>query len=381
MRTVPTTLQNHLDGNVLTLARMWKVTRTDGVILGFTDHTRDIVFEDVTYTKGLATSSLNSSEGLQVDNVDIDSFLDSVNEVDIEAGKYDNAQVEFFVVNYIDTTAGKVILKTGRVGEIHRSDGRFKAEIRGLTQQLGVQFGRVFTPLCDVALGSVKCGVVLKGNQSVTISDLTFDPTGGNFITRDDNGSWFGDGFRKGFDIDISGSTSNDGQFTIIDIPNDFTLEVSQTVVSEGPTSSVTCTVLNPFFQSGTVDGVDSVSPRRIFTDSTIVSAVTGIAFQTNFFAEGRVTFTSGANSGITRDIRVSSAGGDFECFLEFPFDIAVSDTFEVTAGCDKTFDTCKNKFDNVINFRGFPDIPTVETVHESPINVGRTSEFTGLAP
>jgi len=29
-----------------------------------------------------------------------------------------------------------------------------------------------------------------------------------------------------------------------------------------------------------------------------------------------------------------------------------------VTAGCDKRFDTCRNRFNNAVNFRGFPHIP-----------------------
>jgi uncharacterized phage protein (TIGR02218 family) len=37
---------------------------------------------------------------------------------------------------------------------------------------------------------------------------------------------------------------------------------------------------------------------------------------------------------------------------------IAPGDTFAVTAGCDKRFATCRDRFDNVLNFRGFPHIP-----------------------
>ena len=40
------------------------------------------------------------------------------------------------------------------------------------------------------------------------------------------------------------------------------------------------------------------------------------------------------------------------------PEPIAAGDTFVVTAGCDKRFATCRDRFDNVVNFRGFPHIP-----------------------
>ena len=34
------------------------------------------------------------------------------------------------------------------------------------------------------------------------------------------------------------------------------------------------------------------------------------------------------------------------------------TDPFTVTAGCDKRFETCRDRFANSINFRGFPHIP-----------------------
>jgi len=33
-------------------------------------------------------------------------------------------------------------------------------------------------------------------------------------------------------------------------------------------------------------------------------------------------------------------------------------DTFTLTAGCDKRFETCRAKFANALNFRGFPHMP-----------------------
>ena len=42
MKTIATDLAVHLTGEVTTLATCWKITRRDGVILGFTDHIRDL---------------------------------------------------------------------------------------------------------------------------------------------------------------------------------------------------------------------------------------------------------------------------------------------------------------------------------------------------
>ena len=40
------------------------------------------------------------------------------------------------------------------------------------------------------------------------------------------------------------------------------------------------------------------------------------------------------------------------------PEPLPIADTFVVTAGCDKRFATCRDRFANAVNFRGFPHIP-----------------------
>ena len=40
------------------------------------------------------------------------------------------------------------------------------------------------------------------------------------------------------------------------------------------------------------------------------------------------------------------------------PGDVVAGDTFDIFAGCDKQFATCKSKYSNHLNFRGFPHIP-----------------------
>ena len=37
---------------------------------------------------------------------------------------------------------------------------------------------------------------------------------------------------------------------------------------------------------------------------------------------------------------------------------VEASDRFHITAGCDKQFSTCQEKFGNALNFRGFPHMP-----------------------
>jgi len=63
----------------------------------------------------------------------------------------------------------------------------------------------------------------------------------------------------------------------------------------------------------------------------------------------------------------VGNSEGRFEIFLPMPFPIQKGDRFKVYPGCDRYFGTCKDRFDNVVNFRGFPHIPGRDAVMKYP--------------
>jgi len=44
--------------------------------------------------------------------------------------------------------------------------------------------------------------------------------------------------------------------------------------------------------------------------------------------------------------------------FLPMPNLLAVGDTFEAYPGCAKDIATCRDTFDNILNFRGEPYVP-----------------------
>lgn len=95
---------------------------------------------------------------------------------------------------------------------------------------------------------------------------------------------------------------------------------------------------------------VGSVTENRVVTSSAFVQA-------DNYFTGGKITFASGANAGLSMEVK-SFAGGVLTLFQPMPFAIAVGDQFSVLAGCNKSKEDCKTKFVNYINFRGFPDLP-----------------------
>lgn len=82
-----------------------------------------------------------------------------------------------------------------------------------------------------------------------------------------------------------------------------------------------------------------------------------------SYFDLGVVTFTSGANSGISRTVKSFAAGGQVTLIAPFPFAPSAGDTFTIYPGCDKTQATCNSRFANLPRFRGQPFIPVPETV------------------
>jgi len=86
-----------------------------------------------------------------------------------------------------------------------------------------------------------------------------------------------------------------------------------------------------------------------------------GISQPDGWARGGTITFSSGNNAGMTFEVRRFEVGADttIELFVPSSRSMQVGDQFELTTGCDKTLDTCKNKFNNVVNFGGFPHIQT----------------------
>ena len=89
---------------------------------------------------------------------------------------------------------------------------------------------------------------------------------------------------------------------------------------------------------------------------------VEGLAgFDAQWFTAGRLTFTDGANAGSAMEVKrhhVDDTGIIIELWQMMAEHVAPGDTFVVTAGCDKRFATCRDRFANALNFRGFPHIP-----------------------
>jgi uncharacterized phage protein (TIGR02218 family) len=270
----PPALVSHLGQDVTTLCHCWKLTRTDGVVFGFTDHDRPLTVDGLACKPetGLVASEARRTLGLGLDTVDVEGALSSleIDGEDIAIGKYDGAVIETFLVNW-ESPSDFVRLRKSTIAKLTYADGRFLAELQSAMRALDKPNGRHIIRNCDAELGDGRCKMAL----------------------------------------------------------------VSSTFTGSG--------------------AVAAVAPP----DAVLVIGLG--AYADNWFSLGRLTWTSGALVGVTDLIR-SHRKGDTSHRIVFQMDgrpaPQVGDTFSVVAGCDKLFSTCKAKFDNHENFRGFPHLP-----------------------
>lgn len=156
----------------------------------------------------------------------------------------------------------------------------------------------------------------------------------------------------------------------VADIPEWTTMGVSIECKSElarldiqMPRNLIQPGCLNTLFDKACT--LDEVAARVTGTVSAVNgdgSLQTGLAQATGFFDEGVLTITSGNNNNVVRKVKRQVSGALY-LFAPFVFPVLAGTTFRVTPGCPKTKTVCNSKFSNVVNFRGFPYVPTPETV------------------
>lgn len=164
MKSLSPAFQAHLTSGTTTLCWCWRLTRRDGLALGFTDHDRPLAFDGTAFeaASGFTASEVQSGLGLAVDNLTASGALSSagLNEKDLAAGLFDNAAIELWRVNWADPTQ-RVLMRSGSLGQVKRGRSAFEAELRGLAEALNAPVGRLFTHACDADLGDARCAVAI----------------------------------------------------------------------------------------------------------------------------------------------------------------------------------------------------------------------------
>lgn len=160
MKTLTPAMEAALSAESSRLCYCWKIARTDGTTVGFTEHDADLTFDTVTYLSadGIQATTIVQSLGLAVDNLNLEGAISSssLNEDDLDNGLYDDAEVTLYLVDWSDVTT-HMVLARGSVGEVKRFETAFSTEFRSMAHRLNQKTGRLYQRYCDASLGDTRC--------------------------------------------------------------------------------------------------------------------------------------------------------------------------------------------------------------------------------
>jgi uncharacterized phage protein (TIGR02218 family) len=271
MRDLPNNLAEALASGLTHLCHCWRLTRSDGVSLGFTDHDQDIAIglDRFEAASGMDASAVEAEASFASSGGEISGALtsDRITSQDIEAGRYDGARLERWLVDWRNPTLD-FLIDTLVLGAITQRDGAFVVETRNALHALDAERGRLYQNACPAELGDAACG------------------------------------------IDLS---------------------------------------LSAFRAETNVEATDGRAR---------IEASTFALFADGHFTRGTLRIASGPLAGIAVPIR-NHRGKVIDLWQGLPVELEAGTSVVVTAGCDKRFATCRDRFANSLSFRGFPLIPS----------------------
>jgi hypothetical protein len=357
MRSITPAMAAWLPQHVKTMSVCVNIVRKDGSVFGYTDHDQDIVYNGVRYAsaQGITSSAIQSSYDMSTSNLEVDGLIlasgGSVNQADIEAGVWSNAAVTIFGVNYSDLTMGQINLTSGNLGQWSIVNGGWKVELRGLAQIMQQTIAQQFSAGCRATLGDSRCTVAVptaSGSvQSIATANLVWNDA---TLTQTGPASEYVD------TIGHTIPTISPYQVQVVAPSGAFASNVSVYDGGGREYSQVTT-------PSG--DKQYSVNGSGLYTfasNDAGVEVFINFNYNVGYFAYGKVVWTSGANKGFTSTVK-TFAPGTVTLGLPTPNKMAVGDTYTIYAGCDKQWSTCKNRYGNLVNFRGEPYIPGPDTM------------------
>jgi uncharacterized phage protein (TIGR02218 family) len=287
--TLPAAYQSHLAGESTTLGYLLKITRTDGYVIGLTSASESVTIGGVLYdaTEGLTISSLASSAGLGVDNIELTSIDDGTvfPRASVLGGLWQNAAFVLSRYNWASPSDGLEPLMAGTFGQVGLREGAVVAELRGLQQYLQQTVGNVTTRTCRARFADYPTP---NANNRCRLTAATYIRTG----------------------------------------------------------------------------AVSAVASKQVFTAAALWTAVP----TDDYYGEGFLTWTSGANVGMSVKVKTYVTAGVITLARQTIDAIVIGDTFSIIAGCRKRLaEDCKAKFSNVLNFQGEPHLPGIDELTANP--------------
>jgi len=273
----------------------------------------------------------------------------------IASGMFDNARCYLFATEWNNPVEDLEPIASSILGKTTLMDEKYRIEEMSLIDALNQNIGDTYTPICQKIFGSQgfaeckKVPTVVTGTLTAVASQFSVTDTARTELIASTetlvptditkasparvtvkNMLNLKDGDLVSIPANGTGFTELDGQTWTVGTLNTATKKFDLV-----GTNTIATT------------GLLKTSPRIIHN------------FNAGMFTEGLLQFTSGANAGLKpMEVRAHLGGGVIVTHEPFYYLPVVGDAYTLTEGCMKRLQDCKDK-GNVLNFGGFPHIPT----------------------
>lgn len=178
MTVLPSPAQSAgLATGVFRTVALWRVTRRDGEVFGWTDHDRVLEHDGCRFVPGLdlSTGEVDAGSGLAAGQAPVRGRVSDavITSADLAAGLWDGARIEVWCAEW-DEVERAVHVASGELGDIREGPDGFEADMLGPAVRLEQVRGRTYSHTCDARLGDARCGVPADHSGFVAGCDQSF---------------------------------------------------------------------------------------------------------------------------------------------------------------------------------------------------------------
>lgn len=309
MRTIPTLLAADLQKDCTTLAFLWSITLSNGKVIRGTEHDLDI--------------EIPESEGSPADP---------------------NAGIYYAVAN---VTMGDVVSNTDMSVD--------NLDVNGaIANTSGWSDGSRATVI-DVSVADIETGALDQAPVTIMLCNWAA-PSHGYLVLK----------------VGFLGTIKRTSDMNYATEVRGLTQLLAQTCIR---TFAVNCNVV----KFGDSRCKFDVASKQITGHVATGTSNDQVQFEVDLVGEspqnasyrgGIMTFTTGANAGFSRELKVDpTLNAGLAVFWDpWPEAVNVNDEFDLLPGCDRTSTMCAHTYNNLVNFRGFGlFIPGVNAITAGP--------------
>ncbi len=379
-----------------TFVTCWRVDRADGTIQTFTEHDLPIFVDlgdgdgllNYKASSGYSRSAISSTATFSTDNLDIQGFLDpaAFSVVDIEAGRYDLADIRIFMVDWTKPEDGIIKFRRGYIGDIDQGEAGFTAELRGLLERYVTEIAGLTSPTCRADLGDQPGFSPSIHGCKVRLDPPAWTPTTA-FTVRPPRDAALGSVVKP--------TVFNDRHFKCSVAGTSDAIEPSWNLTIGGTTTET----------GGSA--VEWITEQALTIETEVSSVVDRGEFSVSYTGDAPDALLKGglarflapsSNAGLNMEIRSWDLSTKTVILgLPMPFDIVADgesillleddsgdgilledssgvvlleggDIVNLQAGCAKDRDACKG-FDNIFNIRAEHHVPGVKVIFRTAAN------------